>query len=333
MIYTCIICDYKTRRAFDYERHVNRKTPCKTKTYSSDVMSEVNPIPQKVNPIPQKVNPIPQKVNPIPQKVNPIPQKVNVVICTRCNRYFTRHDNLLRHEIQCDGHDKLRCKVCLKLFSTKQGKWKHIQYVKCNPPTQINNITIHNDYSTHTNVHINNTQQYITNIRLSFGNEDVSKMCDDVGYMKRIEECVKMLKYAIPRSLEDVFFNDNYPENQTLKKDRRNDDMINVHIGDGKWENRLAQDTIDGILHTIQNYMDKYIHTVKLNPVASSRLKAFGKEMSKVQDWNTEVIENRLNIEPYDEPDDEDVKKTTKLISKLIKAKIYEKTIKLCSRS
>ena len=236
------------------------------------------------------------------------------------------------HERACDGLDKRQCKICLKVFATKQGKHQHVQYVKCSPcpePT-TNNIT-NNHYSIHdnstTNVHITTNNQY--NLRLSFGNEDVAKLCDEAGYMQRIEECVKMLKYAIPRSIEDVFFNDKFPENQTVKKDRRNDDMVNVHMGDGKWENRLAEDTVCDIMNTIQNYMDTYINTVKLNPVVCSRLKAFGKEMSKVRDWNTENIEERLDIEPFDEPTEDDLRKSTKSMCKLIKTKIYEETRKI----
>ena len=329
MTYTCCVCEYKTRRAFDYERHMKRKLPCKpkngfviTESNNTSFQQNVNPVQQNVNPVQQNVNPVQQNVNPIQQNVNPIPEKVNpdAYACSKCNKTFSGKQRLSGHEIQCQGVNSLQCNICLKIFITRQGKWKHVQYVKCNPPQQvINNITNIN------NITINNNQ-YITNIRLSFGNEDVSRICNEDGYMQRIEECVKMLKYAIPRSLEDIFFNDNYPANQTVKKDRRNDDLINVHVGDGKWENRLAKDTVDCILNTIQNYMDKYINTVKLNPVARSRLKAFGKEMSKVTDWSTETIEDRLGIEPYEDVDEEELKKNTKCISKLIKSKIYEDT-------
>jgi hypothetical protein len=144
--------------------------------------------------------------------------------------------------------------------------------------------------------------------------------------MSKMREYVKMLKYAIPRSLGDVFFNDQYPENQTLKKDRKNDNFINVHIGEGKWENRIAKDTIDGILGTIQKYMDQYIRTVKLNPLVRSRLKAFGREMSKVKDWSTESIEDRLDIGPLKDPTNEEIKRSDKIMCKLIQEKIYEES-------
>ena len=60
--------------------------------------------------------------------------------------------------------------------------------------------------------------------------------------------------------------------------------------------------------------METYINTVQLNPIARSRLKAFGKEMSKANDWSTEVIECRLNIEPYEDADTDNINITRKAI-------------------
>ena len=316
MVHTCSICNYQTTRAFDYDRHMAKKKPCRPKLYRCVDDSDIAHIHENRNAKNEKID-----------DTGPCKQ------CSKCLKIFSQAYHMRSHQIKCDGFDKKQCKVCLRLFTTAQGKSKHMKYVKCNPVQKvINNNTINNN-DNRTNIN-NNNQQYITNnIRLCFGNEDVSKLCTEEGYMERVADCIKMLKYAIPRSLEDVFFNDKYPENQTIKKDRRNDNMVNVHIGEGKWENRLAQDTMDGILNTIHNYMDKYINTAKLNPVARSRLKAFGREMSKLKDWDTEIIEDRLDIEPYKEPDDNDTRKTTKTISKLIKSKIYDETRKLSCAS
>lgn len=55
--------------------------------------------------------------------------------CLKCNRILSSRHNLQRHEEKCDGFlDKKQCKICLRIFSTQQGKWKHSQYVKCSPP-------------------------------------------------------------------------------------------------------------------------------------------------------------------------------------------------------
>ena len=170
------------------------------------------------------------------------------------------------------------------MFATKQSKYNHIKFVKCIPPASSinnnNNITNNIDNST-TN---NNNQNYITNnIRLCYGNEDLDQLCNEKKYMKRIAEHVKMLKYALPRSIEDIYFNESYPNNQTIKKNRKKDNYVTIHMGDNKWETRLAKDTICQTLETLQKYVSKYIEKVKLNPAAKDKLKQFGKEMSKLE--------------------------------------------------
>ena len=54
--------------------------------------------------------------------------------CSKCNNFFYRKDYLKKHEEKCDGLDSKQCKICLKFFTTQQGKWKHMKYVKCSPP-------------------------------------------------------------------------------------------------------------------------------------------------------------------------------------------------------
>ena len=234
------------------------------------------------------------------------------------------------HERGCNGLDKRQCKICLKVFVTKQGKHQHVQYVKCAPPSKgtIHNITnnITNNNTNNNNI-TNNNQQYITNnIRLSFGNEMIEKLCNEDGYMRRIEEYVKLLKYALPKALEDVYFNDNHPNNQTTKKDRRNDNLVSIHIGENKWEKRYAKDMVTTTLEKLHDYMEKYIHDVKLNTARRRHLRAFGKEMSKLKYWTTHSIEDKLGIDDYDESTEEEMKREEKVVTKLITDKMYERT-------
>ena len=265
--------------------------------------------------------------------------------CYKCARSFKRKDNMRKHENVCDGLDKRQCKMCLKMFATRQSKFEHVKYVKCNPPFQ-NMTTTNNNNSNHnitnnnqqynnittTIITNNNNQQYITNnnnnIRLVFGNENVKQLWKEEDYTSKMEEYVKCLKYAIPNALTYVYFNDKYPENQTLKKDRKNDNFVRVHVGEGKWENRIAIDIVPNVVSSVHKCMDKYVQTEKLNSLAKNRLKAFGKEMSKVKDWSTESIEDRLEIKPFDDPDDEEMKRSEKIMCKLIQETVYEESVR-----
>tara|TARA_Y100000389_G_scaffold98267_1_gene94942 strand:+ start:4051 stop:4548 length:498 start_codon:yes stop_codon:yes gene_type:complete len=55
--------------------------------------------------------------------------------CKKCNKSFSRLQRLRQHESNCDGFDPKQCKICLKVFATRQGKYEHNKFVKCNPPS------------------------------------------------------------------------------------------------------------------------------------------------------------------------------------------------------
>ena len=112
--------------------------------------------------------------------------------------------------------------------------------MKCVFPTTTsqtitNNITnnITNDNST------NITNNIITNIiRVDFGKESLNMLCEDEHYLENMRKHISLGKYAIPKSIEEIYFNDKFPEYQTLKKERRNDKMVCIQH-EGKWETRM----------------------------------------------------------------------------------------------
>ena len=113
---------------------------------------------------------------------------------------------LIQHEEKCDGLDKRQCKVCLKIFATKQSKHEHIKYVKCNQPLtqQITNNNITNNiYNINTNCNNNITNNNI-NIRVNFGEECLDKICQGKEYMKKAKEFIESGKYAISSSIEEI---------------------------------------------------------------------------------------------------------------------------------
>lgn len=61
----------------------------------------------------------------------------NSLRCSKCNKVICRKDYLKIHEKNCDGFaNKKQCTICLRVFTTQQGKWKHMRNVKCSPPSQ-----------------------------------------------------------------------------------------------------------------------------------------------------------------------------------------------------
>jgi hypothetical protein len=60
--------------------------------------------------------------------------EADVKQCSKCKRQFSRRDYMKKHETKCDGLGKQQCKICLKQFASRYGKYEHKKYVKCSPP-------------------------------------------------------------------------------------------------------------------------------------------------------------------------------------------------------
>mgnify|MGYP001033771965 CR=1 FL=1 len=133
----CIKCGYDTNKKQNYEKHISRSSACEKrikrlqiKDYSQDVNPSVNPVPQDVNP---SVDSTPRDVNP---SVDPTPQNVNLnnknnFKCEFCDKELCSLWNLKRHIITCKKADSLQCPTCKKIFTSRQGKYKHMKSVKC----------------------------------------------------------------------------------------------------------------------------------------------------------------------------------------------------------
>jgi hypothetical protein len=64
-------------------------------------------------------------------------KKSNRFVCSKCSKPLTSKRNLENHESKCDGLESRQCKICFKLFTTQQAKWKHNKNVNCSPPILV----------------------------------------------------------------------------------------------------------------------------------------------------------------------------------------------------
>ena len=274
-----------------------------------------------------------------------LPNEKNNLQCTKCNNVFCNKYKLKTHMDKCDGLDPKQCKICLKMFTTRQAKWNHTQYVKCTPPASsagpstINNID--NSINNNNTYNINNTINF--NIRGNFdtiGKKDIAnivKQLEQSDYIKIVQNNMSKGKYVIPRTIEHLYFNDNHPEMQTLKKERRNDKMVEVHV-DGKWEKRLIDDIMKKLVGKVEDYHSEYFKYLeekyKNIPIVSKEwnqavrpIKTFGHMMLWYNGFSGSDIEN-IGI-PLNSPDDDKEKKAkNKDMAKIVKEKIYEFTPK-----
>jgi hypothetical protein len=356
ILYKCEKCGYETDRLLNYKRHEQRKTPCYIKLEDSvdkiNTAEKVGGTAEKVGVTAEKVGVTAEKVGVTAEKVGVTAEKVGVnfdekIQCNKCNKVFTRIFSKNKHEEKCDGLDKRQCKICLKVFASKFGKYEHTKYVKCNPPSTqqiINNNNITNNINTNCN---NNITNNINIVRVNFGEESLVKICQGKEYIKKAQKFVDSGKYAISSSIEEIYFNDNSVENQTIKKNRRNDKLVSIMIN-GKWETRMFDDVSKIIMKTTEDYFnpffielqDKYDDIIqakdgrKLMQLMAPiwRLATY---ITQHMGWNCKEIRKLgLNIDYDDDLDKEDLQRQTQRIKDvytLILDKLHDKTLEIKS--
>ena len=270
-MYKCEYCDYSTSRLLNFNRHRNRKNPCKRRFIDNleNVEEEQNIHVQ-----------VPDRVSNVHDRVSNV--HVNLT-CSKCFKVFTRKSIKLKHESKCDGLDSRQCKICLKMFTTSQSKWNHNKYVKCKPPIQstphtINNINNTNNINNNINNSItnsNNTQNNNINVHLAlnFGNEDLSGLINDPNYMKNVENQIQSFISQLPYLNEDagkiiigeimkkIYFNKKYPQNQTIKKTCKKDNSVKVYQ-DNQWKLQMIEDVFKRVTHKVEEYLSPYFETL-----------------------------------------------------------------------
>ena len=307
MIYKCTQCNYCTRRPCDLRRHEAKKTPCYVKMKDVHVFLKTT-----------------QNVDAATQNVDAAKSN-KMFFCTKCNVGFVRRNNMKRHEAQCNGLDSLRCEICMKTFTSRSGKAHH-KRVSCVPTQSINN---HITNITNNVIHNNNITNITQNIQLNFGKECMMELCNEYDYKTKIRDNIHCGKYALVRSIDDIYFNERYPNNQTIKKERRNDKMVEILV-DGKWEKRLFEDVFKPITSKIENYHAKYFKDLSDNSeYLTDRdnkydIRKFGHQMLWYG-WRMSMFEDLGYI--LNQPDDdEERKRRIKDVFSLLMEKIYERS-------
>lgn len=342
MIYYCEKCNYITTRKSFIDRHKNRKFPCvvldKIEDNTSDGQYDVAQNVHKNDQICHRNDPnchqndLNCHQNDLNCHQNDPKSSYKNLTCINCDKIFSNMSNLKRHMKICKGYDDLQCKICLKVFKNKKTKKNHLKTGNCKPCQRMTNIINNNNITNNTTNNITNniTNNNITNIQLNFGKEDLSELCEESDYIKKMENNMYSGKYAIINSMKDIYFNDKYPYNKTLKKMNKNDALVHVYIN-GEWQVRLLKDIFRPVNNKIEKYHKSYFEflqekygdikdTKKLNSLIGN-VKMFGKQMLWYN-WGCSDIEE-IGFELIHPEDYDEEKKRKNDLLKLMKEKIY----------
>lgn len=100
----------------------------------------------------------------------------------------------------------------------------------------------------------NLNQQFVENLNQNivlnaFGDEEVAMLCADA---KKLEK--ELQKHVLNNGLDGLakviaytFFNKEFPENRTIRKPLKNDDFVDVHVGNNVWESQTLETAMKNV--------------------------------------------------------------------------------------
>ena len=270
--YTCEICGFTVKDKSRFERHLNRKRPCKQ--IGQFITIEKNELPMAPKWLSNGSEKLPN-CHKLPPKniINQTPEHS----CMYCGLMFNKKSNLTRHirnnckivkshlnELATENMELLDQNNELFLEKEKlKEKVDQLTEVLVNKPSVVYNTTNNNkivnkndnSITSTTNTHNtqNNTQN---NIAINgYGNESIEHLNDQ--YFRNL---IPFSHTAVPKLIKDIHCNPKVPENHNLKKTNKNDRFIEYFDGhDWKLEDKkkMLDSLVEMTFTILENTVDR----------------------------------------------------------------------------
>ena len=257
--YICHRCGYTASQRINLRHHLNRKKICKSILGDISIEEIKKQNNFKINEIPQNTTLLPQNTTLLPQNTTLLPQNTTKENqCKYCNKILSRYDSLNRHLKTCKKKKESETLIIKQEEEIQQMKLE-IEELKTKSAT-TNNITntINTNNNTNNTINTNN----IINIK-NLGDENINhlKNVDFAGMLKGIYN-------AVPKLIEKIHFDPNYPENQNIKYTNKKLPYLKV-MKDNKWQlvNKKYElfDLIDNKCYLLKEKYYKILEKNKYN--------------------------------------------------------------------
>jgi hypothetical protein len=214
-----------------------------------------------------------------------------------------------------------------------------MRHVKCTPPLDPpsqqasinNNSNTTNNTSNNTTNTNNNTINY--NIIINpFGQENITHLLSGKSSLDLVYSWTKKSINGMLDCCSHIYFNNDYPENQTIRYLNKKDPF--VHIYDGKdWLPQFKEHALKAIVANIENTFVSFFKDIKSlvrnDNEAIVETRKFCKEVACSFDWDIDVFERIFDVRRIEPNDTDEVEKRTNKLHCLIMEHLHLQSNKM----
>lgn len=286
MVICCERCGYAASKPYLLKRHLTKKTACKP------LLCEI-------------------EINVLYNKYFPIKPETKH-ICDYCNKSFTNRHNKSRHMKQCSEQLKA---MQDRITSLEKQLQTQTQPQTINTNTNTNTNTITNSFNTTNNIQIN-----------AFGKENMNYLLESPEFEKYVVNILKKKEHGFLEYVKDKYFHADHPENHTIKKPVKNDNIIISYNGNG-WENNIADDISDKIIDDFEMDLNEFLNKLFNNEKIPKKYEFIYSHFKATVSYPLNFT-HVWNNDDYEMEEDEirDNVKIRKNIVKLLCVFLYENT-------
>ena len=290
----CPKCDFKSLKLYNTRRHFLRFHGHENDQCEEEVKNSVDNVKNSVDNVKNSVDNVKNSVDNVKKGVDNI--------CHRCGKNFCRKSYLNVHLETCEGKkDPFGCDFCDRTFVTRSNKYHHMKICK-EKLSDLKQLTINNNNNiinnTTNNITNNNNINNTINIQLNnFGKEDTSYLSPDY-----LDKCYELGAPSIKNMVISIYFDENHPENHTVKLISLKNEYVNVHE-DGNWLPRTITDAItsmkqkatDTLLEPKKEEIDSLVNKNNINEEDCDKIVKI-QELQNVPTDSNKNISNAIKV-------------------------------------
>ena len=234
-MFSCDKCDYTTTDRSNFRRHCKRKVPC--------------------SGAPKTTHNAPKTTHDAPKTTHFVVTDENRVRCTVCDKQLLKR-SMARHS--CRGAPINVCLFCKRSFNHSSNLTIHKKRCKQNPTNMVP-VPEHQEHQQQTVVQniTNNNNTVNNNVTINiqvntFTRENIDYLVDRLQNDPVIRNGV--LDFGIAYDL--IHNNSDHPENQTIRKPVKKDDIIYVRNADDNWDGHPSKTIIPRIKENLERKLN-----------------------------------------------------------------------------